>query len=58
MIKQLQESNQKRIWVDEFDEDDWSALIQTPNRGYSWTEESFLAGEDYFEEGKEFLRSN
>ena len=58
MTRLLQRSNQKRIWVDEFDEDDWSALMQTPNKDYSWAEEAFLAGLDYFEEGKEFLRSN
>ena len=29
MTEQLQESNQKRIWVDRFDEEDWQALLMT-----------------------------
>ncbi len=29
MTEQLQISNQKRIWVDRFDEEDWQALFRT-----------------------------
>ena len=29
MTEQLQESNQKRIWVDGFDEEDWEELFRS-----------------------------
>jgi len=29
MTERLQGSNQKRIWVDGFDEEDWQALLMT-----------------------------
>ena len=45
MTEQLQESNQKRIWVDRFDEEDWRQLFR-----------SDLLGE--YEDGKSFLRVN
>lgn len=41
-----------------YDEEGWTDLLSKVPQGYSWQEEAFLAGEDYFEEGKEFLRSN
>ena len=41
-----------------YDEEDWAQLMKREPEGYSWREEAYLAGEDYFEEGKEFLRSN
>jgi len=44
--------------VDRFDENDWQELLKLEPEGYSWREEAYLAGDDYFEEGKEFLRSN
>jgi hypothetical protein len=47
-----------KIWVDEFDEEDWSNLLSKMPFGYSWQEEAYLAGEDYIEVGKDFLRSN
>jgi hypothetical protein len=43
MTEQLQESNQKRIWVDGFDEEDWKALFRTEL-------------EELFEYDKEYLR--
>ena len=42
MTEQLQKSNQKRIWVDKFDEEDWADLMKKPPAGFSWSEESFL----------------
>ena len=29
MTEQLQESNQKRVWIEVFDEEDWQALFKT-----------------------------
>ena len=29
MTEQLQKSNQKRIWVDRFDEEDWEELFRS-----------------------------
>jgi len=46
------------LLVTAFDEEDWSELLKSEPYGYSWREEAFLAGDDYYEEGKEFLRSN
>ena len=48
----------KRILVEQFDDHDWRQLFGAEPEGYSWREEAYLAGEDYFEEGKEFLRCN
>jgi hypothetical protein len=48
----------KTFLVERFDEQDWLELIKSQPEGYSWCEEAYLAGDDYFEEGKEFLRSN
>ena len=45
MTEQLQESNQKRFWVDGFDEEDWRQLFN-----------SDLIEE--YEDGKAFLRAN
>ena len=45
MTEQSQASNQKRVWVDEFDEEDWRQLL----RMNYWEEQ---------EDGKDFLRVN
>lgn len=58
MTEQLRKSNKQEILVNHFDEEDWMELMKREPEGYSWHEEAYLAGEDYFEEGKEFLRSN
>lgn len=44
--------------VKDFDEEDWAQMMIREPEGYSWREEAYLAGDDYFEDGKEFLRSN
>jgi hypothetical protein len=51
-------SETKNVLVGTFDKEDWIELFKREPNGYSWREEAYLAGEDYFEEGKEFLRSN
>lgn len=43
MTEQLQESKQKRIWVDRFDEEDWKALFTRDL-------------EEFFEYDKDYLR--
>lgn len=43
MTEQLYESNEKRIWVDGFDEEDWKALFMTEL-------------EELFEYDKDYLR--
>jgi hypothetical protein len=43
MTEQLQESQQKRIWVDRFDEEDWKALFTKDL-------------EEFFEYDKDYLR--
>jgi hypothetical protein len=43
MTEQIQVSNQKRIWVDRFDEEDWKALFMTEL-------------EELFEYDKDYLR--
>ena len=58
MTEQLQKSNQKRIWVDKFDEEDWADLMKKPPTGFLWSEESFLADDEYRETDKEYLRCN
>jgi hypothetical protein len=35
MTKQFQESNQRRIWVEEFDEEDWEQLFRYMSRHVS-----------------------
>lgn len=52
------ERNMKQYVVESFDEQDWQELFKREPEGYSWREEAYLAGDDYIEEGKEFLRSN
>jgi hypothetical protein len=51
-------SETKNVLVGTFDKEDWIELFKREPNGYSWREEAYLAGDDYFEEGKEFLRSN
>ncbi len=58
MTKQLQESSEHKIWVNHFDEEDWAQMMKREPQGYSWHEEAYLAGDDYIEDGKEFLRCN
>jgi hypothetical protein len=48
----------KQYVVETFDEHDWLELVKSQPEGYSWREEAHLAGDDYIEDGKEFLRSN
>lgn len=48
----------KNVLVSTFDKEDWLELLKSEPEGYSWREEAYLAGDDYIEEGKEFLRSN
>jgi hypothetical protein len=43
MTEQLQESKQKRIWVDRFDEEDWKSLFTKDL-------------EEFFEYDKDYLR--
>ena len=47
-----------KVLVENFSEDDWKELLIREPEGYSWGEEAYLAGDEYIEEGKEFLRSN
>jgi hypothetical protein len=44
--------------VEKFDDQDWAHLMKKEPEGYSWREEAYLAGDDYIEDGKEFLRCN
>ena len=44
--------------VNQFDESDWQEIFKREPEGYSWREEAYLAGEEYFEQDKEYLRSN
>jgi len=46
------------LLVTEYIEYDWEELLKREPEGYSWREEAHLAGDDYFEQDKEFLRSN
>ena len=48
----------KQYVVETFDEHDWLELFKSQPKGYSWREEAHLAGEEYIEQDKEFLRSN
>jgi hypothetical protein len=48
----------KNVLVNTFDKEDWVELFRSEPDGYSWREEAFLAGGDYIEMGKEFLRSS
>ena len=48
----------KNVLVSTFDKEDWVELFKREPRGYSWREEAHLAGEEYIEQDKEFLRSN
>lgn len=48
----------KIVLVSTFDKEDWVELFMSQPDCYSWREEAYSAGDDYIEEGKEFLRSN
>lgn len=58
MTELLLKTRDQSIIVDEFDSHDWQELLKREPEGYSWREEAYLEGDDYFEEGKQFLRSN
>ena len=58
MNTKIDTSETKNVLVGTFDKEDWIELFKREPKGYSWREEAYLAGDDYFEEGKEFLRSN
>jgi hypothetical protein len=58
MTKLLNNDRKTSVIVDQFDHYDWLQLFNAEPEGYSWREEAYLAGDDYIEEGKEFLRSN
>ena len=46
------------LLVTKYIEDDWEELLKREPEGYSWREEAYIAGEEYIEQDKEFLRSN
>ena len=46
------------LLVTKYIEDDWEELLKREPEGYSWREEAYIAGEEYFEQDKEYLRSN
>jgi len=58
MTRQIQKSNDHKVWVNHFDEEDWAQMMKREPEGYSWREEAYLAGDDYIEDGREFLRCN
>ena len=58
MNTELETVESKNVLVGTFDKEDWVELFKKEPEGYSWREEAYLAGDDYIEEGKEFLRSN
>jgi hypothetical protein len=58
MTEQLQKCRQKIIWVNQFDEEDWSQIMKCEPEGYSSRLEASLTGNEYIEQGREFLRSN
>ena len=58
MNTEIETIESKKVLVNTFDKEDWVELFKREPSGYSWREEAYLAGEDYFEEDKDFLRSN
>ena len=46
------------LLVTKYIEVDWEELLKREPEGYSWREEAYIAGEEYFEQDKEYLRSN
>jgi hypothetical protein len=58
MNTEIEKIESKNVLVNIFDKEDWVELFKREPDGYSWREEAFLAGEDYIEMGKEFLRSS
>jgi hypothetical protein len=58
VITDIETIESKNVLVSTFDEEDWVKLFKSQPDGYSWREEAFLAGDDYIEMGKEFLRSS
>ena len=49
---------EKKILIEEFTEEDWLELMKRPPAGFSWSEESFLAHDEYRETDKEYSRCN
>ena len=58
MNTEIETIESKNVLVSTFDKEDWVELFKREPSDYSWREEAYLAGDDYIEEGKEFLRSN
>ena len=58
MTEPLTKIREQRVIVSQFDESDWRELLSREPEGYSWREEAYIAGEEYFEQDKEYLRSN
>ena len=58
MTELLTRIREQRVIVNQFDESDWRELFKREPEGYSWREEAYLSGEEYFEQDKEYLRSN
>jgi len=58
MIELTNRDRQTRVIVDQFDLYDWEELYKREPKGYSWREETYLAGDEYIEEGKALLRSS
>ena len=58
MTEPLTKIREQRVIVSQFDESDWRELLSREPEGYWWREEAYIAGEEYFEQDKEYLRSN
>ena len=54
----MKKDNNQQVLVEEFDEEDWADLMKKPPTGFSWSEESFLAHDEYRETDKEYSRCN
>jgi len=57
-ITKNKRSKENYLLVIDFIECDWEELFKREPEGYSWREEAYLAGEEYFEQDKEYLRCN
>ena len=58
MTELTNRDKQTRVIVDQFDLYDWEELYKREPKWYSWREEAHIAGEEYIEQDKEYLRSN
>ena len=54
----MKKDTNQQVLVEEFDEEDWADLMKKPPTGLSWSEESFLADDEYRETDKEYSRCN